>query len=80
MKTWRSIAKPIIAKVIREVGTDDMKALRKALSDAYPFGVKQYHPYKVWLDEIKFQLGQKKHLNNTPRPDNKPLPGQKELF
>lgn len=57
-----------------------MKALRKALCEAYPFGQKAYHPYKIWCDEIKFQLGLKpaKVPPHERQPD--PLPGQKELF
>lgn len=37
----------------------DREALKKSLLLAYPFGLKENHPYKVWLDEINRQLGQK---------------------
>ena len=37
-----------------------MKSLRKALREAYPFGEREYWPYKVWCDEIRSQLGLKK--------------------
>ncbi len=57
--TWREHASPIIDKVITEVGTSDMKVLRKALREAYPFGVRKYFPYKIWCDEIRVQLGLK---------------------
>jgi hypothetical protein len=30
------------------------------LFDAYPFGERKYTPYKIWLDEIKRQVGTKK--------------------
>jgi hypothetical protein len=40
------------------VGKDE-KEIRKALHDAYPFGPREYHPYKIWLDEIKRQRGSK---------------------
>lgn len=56
---WRERCAPIIADVIQRVGRSDTKALRKALREAYPFGERAYHPYKVWLDEIKCQLGQR---------------------
>ena len=56
MSTWREDAAPIIADVIRKTGRDDMKALRRALRESYPFGVRAYHPYKIWLSEIKRQL------------------------
>ncbi|WFP48537.1 hypothetical protein PL263_10470 [Methylomonas sp. EFPC3] len=66
--TWRQTVAPIIADVIRAVGTDDPTKLRKALADAYPFGERKYHPYKVWRDEIKRQLG--RPLNATkPKTD-----------
>ena len=53
---WRDHCGPIIAKVIDEVGKDDMRKLRKALKDAYPYGQRSNWPYKVWLSEIKKQL------------------------
>lgn len=55
--SWRDTARPIIVRVIRDVGRDDPGRLKRALFDAYPFGERAYHPYKVWLDEIKRQLG-----------------------
>ena len=61
--TWRSHCSPIIKKVIDEVGKEDMKKLRKALRDAYPYGEKENWPYKVWLSEIQQQL----HVRD-PRP------------
>ena len=57
MTTWRDHASPIISRVIYEVGRGDMKKLRKALRDAYPFGERKYHPYKIWCDEVRRQLG-----------------------
>lgn len=57
MSSWRDVAAPIIRRVILEVGRDDEKKLRKALREAYPFGERAYTPYKIWLDEIKRQVG-----------------------
>ena len=54
--TWRTHAGQVIATVIEEVGTDDKGRLKRALFDAYPYGVRKYWPYKVWLDEIRKQL------------------------
>lgn len=73
--SWRDRAKPIIARVLADTRGQDEKAIRKALSDAYPFGPKQYHPYKIWLNEIKFQRGLKKPKQRpgfkrlSPAPD-----------
>ena len=76
MTTWRDIARPIIADVINRVGVEDEKALKKALFDAYPFGERQYHPYKIWLDEIKIQRGFKTFGIRKQRID----PNQRGLF
>ena len=65
---WRDHARPIIAEVIGRVGTADLKALRKALREAYPFGVRNYHPYRIWLDEIKVQLGTKPKTGKYAEP------------
>lgn len=59
-QSWRDIARPIIARVLAENKDADDITIRKALHDAYPFGERQYHPYKVWLDEVARQRGKKK--------------------
>ena len=64
MGTWRDSAAPLIAAVIQRVGRKDMSALRKALRDAYPWGCRRMHPYKVWCAEVRRQLG---HPIITPR-------------
>jgi len=56
MKTWREHCSPIIRRIILEVGTEDMKKLRKVLRDSYPYGEKKFWPYKVWLSEIRKQI------------------------
>lgn len=58
--SWRTAARPIIARVLHENRGADPRAIRKALHDAYPFGERDYWPYKVWLDECRAQLGLKK--------------------
>lgn len=50
---WRGRANPIIVRVVKEHGNTDSKELRKALFEAYPFGERKYHPYKMWLDEVQ---------------------------
>lgn len=79
---WREKVKPIIASVIADVGTSDMAKLRQALRDAFPFGPRQYHPYKIWLDEINVQLGLKKTtVRRKGRVAREPITGgQRELF
>ena len=82
MSTWRDAARPIIARVIAEVGTADIKALRKALRAAYPFGPYKYHPCKIWRDEINVQLGKKKVYEPKLRcaVPVQPIEGQGVLF
>lgn len=74
--TRRDFVRPIIARVIRDVGTTDRKALRAALLDAYPFGERAHHPYRIWISEIRYQLGEKPRAR-TKAP---PAPNQQELF
>lgn len=58
MPTRRQDAAPIIKEVIARVGAES-PGLKKALREAYPYGERANWPYKVWLDEIKVQLGLK---------------------
>ena len=55
--SWRNHAAPIIEKVLRETKGKPESDIKKALHDAYPFGQRKYHPYKIWCDEIKRQRG-----------------------
>jgi hypothetical protein len=57
---WRDISLKVIQKVVAQVGTDDLKALKKALQLAYPFGQRQHYPYKCWLREQKRALAEAK--------------------
>lgn len=54
--TWRDSCRFKIAKVITDTGTSDIKKLRRALREAYPFGERKYWPYKVWCSEIRNQI------------------------
>lgn len=55
--SWRDRAKPIITRVLAETAGQSDADVRKALYEAYPFGERAMHPYKIWLDEIKRQRG-----------------------
>lgn len=76
MSTWRQRAAPIIHDVIARVGREDEKALRRELRKAYPFMERMGFCYKVWLDEIRCQLG-KRQFGRRPK---QPAAGQLELF
>ena len=58
--TWREHCRPIIAKVIADNKDKSEKEIRKELRNAYPYGERARHPYKIWCDEIKLQRGLKK--------------------
>jgi len=68
--TWRDIAAPIIAEVIAEFGIENPKTVRKQLLGRYPFGEREYWPYKIWCDEINRQLATGKHKT---KPADEPL-------
>lgn len=59
-KNWRDYARPIVTQVLKETSGKSEKEIRQALIEAYPFGERKYHPYKIWLDEIKVQRGKRK--------------------
>ena len=77
MNRWRQAAAPIIEEVIRCCGDGcDESFVRKAISASYPFGEREYWPYKVWLRDVSRQLG-KRFPKEAPRT---PDPLQPELF
>ena len=70
-KSWRDIARPIIHRVLQETRGQDEAVIRKALREAYPWGQRAMHPYKIWLDEIKVQRKQRTfgHRPDIQNPD-----------
>ena len=49
MKSWYEKARSVIGDVHKTLPKDASLAERKAaLFEAYPFGQRQYHPYKMW--------------------------------
>ena len=75
-KTWRECARPIIAQVLADNKDKSEKDIRMALRDAYPWGVRAMHPYKIGCDEIKVQMKTK-----PPKPSKQyKNPDQNELF
>lgn len=61
-KTWRDSAKPIIHRIITENEGKTEKEIRDALREAYPWGERAMHPYKIWCDEINKQLKKPKKV------------------
>ena len=81
---WRRLAAPIIARVLAENTGKPEREVRAALRSAYPFGPREHHPYKIWLDEIRVQTGRRKLTRRERRTQGRPLPPpdprQKPLF
>jgi len=71
---WRAQARPIIARVLREMKGAPEAELRQALRAAYPFVAYENQPYKIWHDEIKRQRGLLPRLKTDP-----PLPDPRQL-
>ena len=75
-KSWRDIARPLIHRVLQENKGKEDKEIRKALREAYPWGERSMHPYKIWLSEIQIQTGQRR-FGQQPDKQN---PDQATLF
>ena len=55
--SWREEARRVIAELHRDLPSDaSLGERRRALDDAYPFGLRQFYPYKVWLSERRAYL------------------------
>ena len=54
-KTWRDIARAAIQKALQEAEVKglDSDETKRYVNAAYPFGARAYHPYKIWLSEMK---------------------------
>ncbi len=62
--SWRSYSNQVINQVIKDNPDADEKTLRKKISEAYPFGERAMHPYKIWLDAVKKALASKRELSS----------------
>jgi len=80
MSPWRDTARPLVAAALAATAGKPEREVRKALIEAYPFGPRQYHPYKIWLDEIRVQRGLKKRRTPKQRAAVEPPPEQESLF
>ena len=81
---WRRFAAPIIAKVLAETKGKPEAEVRSALRTAYPFGPREHHPYRIWLDEIRIQTGRRRIDSRARRlqgrPPQPPDPRQDSLL
>jgi len=73
MSVWRDQSQEVIARVTQEVGTGDLDMLEKAIRAAYPFGKRRYHPYKIWLQEVKAHMWWLRARKGVVQPKEAPL-------
>jgi len=69
---WRRTAAPIIRRVLAENFGKPEREVRAALRAAYPFGPRKYHPYRIWLDEIRIQTGRRRIERRTRKLQGRP--------
>lgn len=68
MKTRREVASKIIAEVLATLPADvSEKDARKAISEAYPWGERAMHPYKVWLSAVKVAMTARYRPEELPK-------------
>jgi hypothetical protein len=81
---WRKLAAPVIARVLAETKGKTDAEVRAALRSAYPFGPREHHPYRIWLDEVRIQTGRRRITGRgrrlQGRPPEPPDPRQQELM
>lgn len=56
LSSWRVASRPHIRKAIEDNRGKPIEDIRRAISAAYPFGVRRHHPYTMWLKEVHAQL------------------------
>ncbi len=67
--SWRQQAQKVIFETLEKLpATASLDEKRRALFDAYPFGPREHHPYKIWCDEVGITLGTKKKPTPEPAP------------
>lgn len=73
-RTWRQKARPIVAEVLAATKGQSERAIKAAIRDAYPFGEREYYPYKAWCEEVRWQRGLSRQKKRTdPEVDERQL-------
>ena len=70
MSYFTAKAEPIIAEIIKRIGTKEIAKLYAALDKGYPFGNKESDPWLDWKAEVKRQLRQAS-LRTTAAPSER---------
>ncbi len=48
----------VITGIIQQVGHQDLNELRTSDLSGVPVRERRFHPYKIWVDEVRLQLAQ----------------------
>lgn len=72
---WRVYAR----QVLRPLFADGRQPTRRELIEAYPFGERNYTPYKIWLQEVRWFKAGCPDKSRIPA-GAVPLPGQEALL
>lgn len=67
---WRKTARAVVTQALADAAEHnlDEQQTRRLISSRYPFGQRQYHPYKIWLDEVKRGLAPAIQAAQAARP------------
>lgn len=63
---WRERARQVIARILASNPGKSPQELRRLIREAYPFGPRQHHPYRIWCDEVKRAIGPEKAPKQGP--------------
>jgi hypothetical protein len=84
---WRQRANKVIAESLKETEGQPIKDRIKAIRDAYPFGPREMHPYKIWLSAVKIARAelegnpiQPKVGHRFQKKEHVEVEGQQSLF
>lgn len=86
IKTWKQHAIAHILWIVKEhPEVTEEKELRKLISANYPFGMRQYHPYKAWCKAVREYFSDRKayprgtaaDYTDTPLFANTTSPGER---
>jgi hypothetical protein len=89
--SWRGAADRYLREVFDQLRADgvpatDTKEIDKRIFNAYPWGIRKYSPYKIWLEQVKrwkagYAAGLMGPLGGTPTgKPRRPDPAQEVLL
>jgi hypothetical protein len=77
--SWSDLSDRVLGPLFAAIplGTEDAE-VRRQVRDAYPFGERKYHPYKVWLKRVAawrhaWTLGYQQPIRTTKQTDTETL-------